>query len=40
LEAVVVVDLTVEMVAVAVSFDTALQLVHGFRRAGQNFRCK
>jgi hypothetical protein len=40
LEAVVVVDLTVETEAVVVSFDSALQLVHGCLRLEQNLRFK
>jgi hypothetical protein len=40
LVAVAVVDQTVETVAVAVSFDTDLQLVHGYLRLEQNLRFK
>jgi hypothetical protein len=40
LAAAAAVELTVEMVAAEVSFDTALQLVRGCRRAEQNFRFK
>jgi hypothetical protein len=40
LEAEAVVDLTVETEAVVVSFDSALQIAHGYLRPEQNLHSK